>query len=503
MRTSLPLPFGNTLALTLLLALAGPAGAAGFGFDDVAKRAQALAAKSYQAPDAKLPPVLRDMGYDAYRDIRFLADHALWRNAGLPFEVQFFHPGFLFQQPVAISVVTAHGVKPVRFDPDAFTYGRNDIDRKALRKLQHAGFRIHYALNRPDYKDEVAVFLGASYFRAVGKGQGYGLSARGLAVDTALPSGEEFPAFREFWIEWPAPHARELVIHALLDSPRATGAYRFVIRPGETTALDVRARLFLRDGVGKLGLAPLSSMYFFGENQPAPAEDFRPEVHDSDGLLLAAAGGEWLWRPLVNPRRLLITSLAQVNPRGFGLLQRDRDFAHYQDLEARYERRPSAWIEPQGDWGPGHVELVQIPTGNEFNDNVVAYWVPGAPPAPGRPYDFAYRLSWQADSGIAPLGRVLQTRRGQAGKDTVRFIVEFGGGALDALAPDAPPGLSAWCNERGELLEQRLQRNAAVGGWRAVLTVRRTEDEPVELRVQLRSKDGPVSETWSYVWPLI
>ena len=483
-------------------ALAAPAAAA-FNFDDVARRAQALAAKSYKAPAASLPGPLRDMSYDAYRDIRFLADHALWRKAGLPFEVQFFHPGFLFQQPVQINVISGQGVKPVPFNPDAFSYGRNELDKKQLRKLGYAGFRIHHAINRPDYKDEIAVFLGASYLRGVGRGHGYGLSARGLALDTALPSGEEFPAFREFWIEWPAPNARELVVYALLDSRRATGAYRFVIRPGDATAMDVRARLFLRAGVGKLGLAPLSSMYFFGENQPAPAEDYRPEVHDSDGLLVASATGEWLWRPLVNPRRLLVTSFALTHPRGFGLLQRDRAFGHYEDLEARYERRPSAWIEPQGDWGPGRVELVQIPTGDEFNDNIVAYWVPDQPPAPLAPYDFSYRLSWQSDSGIAPLGRVLQTRRGLVDKEQVRFVVDFGGGTLDDLPADAAVELAASVGQHGELLEHRAYRNGVAGGWRAVLTVRRTDDEPVELRAVLRTPAGPVSETWSYIWPLM
>ena len=489
-------------AILLVLAAALPAPAAAFGFDDVARRAQQLAAKAHKPPANTLPGPLREISYDAYRDIRFLPDQALWRKANLPFEVQFFHPGFLFQHPVQVNVISAQGVKPVPFNPDAFSYGRNTLDKKQLRKLGYAGFRIHHAINRPDYKDEVAVFLGASYLRGVGRGHGYGLSARGLAVDTALPSGEEFPAFREFWIEWPAPNAREIVVYALLDSRRATGAYRFVIRPGDATTMDVRARLFLREGVGKLGLAPLSSMYFFGENQPAPVEDYRPEVHDSDGLLVAAGSGEWIWRPLVNPKRLLVTSFALTQPRGFGLVQRDRVFARYEDLEARYEKRPTAWIEPQGDWGPGRVELVQIPTRDEFNDNIVAYWVPDRPPAPQAPYDFSYKLAWQSEGGIAPVGRVLQTRRGIVDKDRVRFVVDFGGGALDDLPADATVELAAWVGPQAELLEHRAYRNAVAGGWRAVLTVRRTDDdEPVELRASLRGANGAVSETWSYVWP--
>lgn len=493
------LPF-RAAALVLAGALAAPAAA--FDFDDVSRRAKDLAARSHKPPEATLPSELRDIDYDAFRDIRFRPDRSLWRGTPLPFEVQFFHPGFLFHHWVQIRMITGQGVKPIPFDPAAFNYGRVRIDPKKLKKIGFAGFRIHYPLNRNDYKDELAAFLGASYFRGIGRGHGYGLSARGLAIDTALPSGEEFPAFREFWIEWPAAAAREIVVYALLDSRRATGAYRFLIRPGDATVMDVRARLFLREGVGKLGLAPLSSMYFFGENQPAPDEDYRPEVHDSDGLLVASSTGEWLWRPLVNPRRLVVTSFALPGTKGFGLLQRDRSFDSYEDLEARYERRPSAWIEPHGDWGPGRVELVQIPTGNEFNDNIVAYWMPDQPPAPRAPYDFSYRLSWQSDGGIGPLGRVLQTRRGAADKDAMRFVIDFGGGALAGLAPDTKLELVASAGAHGELLEHRAYPHAVGGGWRAVLTVRRTEaDEPVELRAVLRGADGAVSETWSYLWP--
>ena len=488
--------------LILASALALPAHS-GFGFDDVARRAQDLAGKSYRAPESPLPSELRDLDYDAFRDIRFKTERSLWRGSNLPFEIQFFHLGLFYQHPVTINVLSAQGTRPFPFNPDHFSYGRNKVDPKKLKKLGYAGFRIHYPLNRPDYKDEVAVFLGASYFRAVGRGHGYGLSARGLALDTALPSGEEFPAFREFWIEWPRAGAKEIVVYALLDSRRATGAYRFVIRPGDATGMDVRARVFLREGVGKFALAPLSSMYFFGENHPAPVEDYRPEVHDSDGLLMAAANGDWLWRPLTNPKRLLVTSFQFTSPRGFGLLQRDRVFARYEDLEARYEKRPSAWIEPQGDWGAGRVELVQIPTADEFNDNIVAYWVPDAPPAPRAPYDFSYRLSWTSEGRMSPVAQVLQTRRGAANeKDATRFVIDFGGGPLDTLPPQATLELTTHVGQGGELLEQRADRNEAGGGWRVVLTVKRADaDRPLELRAFLRGREGPVSEIWSYVWP--
>jgi periplasmic glucans biosynthesis protein len=505
MTTPTLLPIGDTLRLAaaLLLAAASLPAAAAFGFEDVSRRAEALAAKSYRAPQAKLPAVLRDITYDQYRAIRFLPGKALWRDKGLPFELQFFHPGFLFQQTVRVNIVTQEGVRPYRFDPEDFSYGKLDIDKKALRDLGYAGFRIHYPINKQEYKDEIATFLGASYFRALGRNQVYGLSARGLAVDTAAPSGEEVPTFRELWVEWPSPDASEVVVYALLDSRRVAGAYRFVIRPGATTAMDVRARLFPREVIGKLGLAPLSSMYFFGENQPAPTGDYRPEVHDSDGLSILASNGEWIWRPLVNPKRLLVTSFAQRDVRGFGLLQRDRAFAHYEDLEARYDRRPSAWIEPQGDWGAGRVELVQIPTADEFNDNVVAYWVPDQPPVAGKPFDFSYRLSWQMDREAAPpSSRVTQTRRGAVDKDSTRFIVDFQGPMLSALDAGATVDAVVWCDTHGEVLEHQVFRNEATGGWRMSLRVRRASaDEPVELRAFLVTEDATLSETWSYLWP--
>ncbi|HBD39751.1 MAG TPA: glucan biosynthesis protein G, partial [Cupriavidus sp.] len=256
-----------------------------------------------------------------------------------------------------------------RFDPSAFNYGSHRVDPAKLKGLGFAGFKLLYPLNQGKRKDELASFLGASYFRALGKDQWYGLSARGLAVDTALNSGEEFPRFVEYWIERPAANDKQLTIYALMDSRRVSGAYRFVIKPGNETVMEVKSRLFLRENVTKLGLAPLTSMYLFGENQPSQDTDYRPEVHDSDGLSVQLGTGEWIWRPLVNPKRLLVTSFAATNPQGYGLMQRDRSFDNYQEIGAWYERRPSAWVEPKGNWGSGRVELVQIPTPDETNDN--------------------------------------------------------------------------------------------------------------------------------------
>jgi periplasmic glucans biosynthesis protein len=492
------------LALALLVA---PASAASFGFNDVAQRAARLAATSYRKPPATLPKALQALTYDQYRDIRFKPQRAWWSAAKLPFELMFFHEGLYYNEPVRIHEIDPQGVREIRFDPSMFDYGANHIDPGALRGLGFAGFRVHYAINSPKYKDEVMVFLGASYFRALGKDQRYGISARGLAIDTGLMSGEEFPRFTEFWIERPAPTARELVIYALLDSPRASGAYRFVLKPGVDTVVDVKSRIFLRENVAKLGIAPLTSMYYFGENSRSGIDDYRPEVHDSDGLSIQAGTGEWIWRPLVNPRRLLVTSFAVTNPLGFGLQQRDRSFASYEDLEARYDLRPSVWIEPRGHWGAGHIELVQIPTPDETNDNIVAFFTPDSPLQPGRPLDIEYRMLWQKNSETRPpLAWVVQTRRGHGylrkPDDSIALMVDFEGPALRKLAADAPVKADVTADSNVQVVEANTFHSDVTGGWRLALRVKRLDDKkPGELRAFLRDGNKTLSETWSYILP--
>lgn len=495
------------LALLAAAALLLPPAASAFGFDDLAKAAAQRAATPFKPRTDKLPEALARLDYDHFRDIRFKPDRSLWRPEGLPFELAFFHEGLNFRDPVKINELVGDAVREVRFNPEMFDYGANAIDPREMRNLGFSGFRVHYAINSPKYKDEVLVFLGASYFRALGKGQRYGLSARGLAVDTALASGEEFPKFVEFWIRRPAPGATELTIFALLDSRRLTGAYSFIVRPGIDTAVDVKARLFLREFVSKPGIAPLTSMYFFGENQHPARDDYRPEVHDSDGLSVASGTGEWIWRPLVNPKRLLVTSFAVANPAGFGLLQRDRDFEHYEDLEARYDLRPSGWIQPKGLWGTGRIELVQIPSPDETNDNIVAYWVPDNSPVPLQAYNIEYRILWQKDAWTRPpTSWVTQTRRGRGyvrnDDGSIGFIIDFDGPAVRKLPEDAKIEGIASADANGEVVELIGHRNEATGGWRIALRVkRRDQSKPVELRAYLRGANNAVSETWSYILP--
>ena len=340
-----------------------------------------------------------------------------------------------------------------------------------------------------------------------GRGQRFGLSARALAIDTAENSGEEFPRFVEFWVERPQPTAKELTIYGLLDSPRSAGAFRFVLRPGVTTALDVDARLFLRKNVAKLGLAPLTSMFLFGANQRSGREDYRPQVHDSDGLSIQVSEKEWIWRPLVNPKRLLVTSFGLTSPQGFGLMQRSRSFGDYRDLEARYDLRPSAWVELRGPWGPGRVELVQIPVPDETNDNVVVYWVPEATPALREPFDVEYRMRFQRNPETRPpQSWVVATRRGhgytRGGDPTIGFVLDFDGPALHKLSPDAVIEAVVSAAANAEIVENIVARNEVTGGVRVRLRVKRLDDSrPIDLRAFLRTGGNTISTTWSYIIP--
>ena len=493
--------------------LAGAAQAQSFDFDSVTRMARERSEKPYRTSSDKLPADLAKLNYDQVRDIRWRPDRALWRAEKLPFEAMFFHLGLYQKEPVLINEVTPQGARHIGYSRADFDYGKNQVRPEAWGDLGFAGFRLHNHLNSSAYKDELVVFQGASYFRALGKGQQYGQSARGLAIDTVGGSGEEFPRFTEFWLVRPDPLSTQVTVYALLDSPRATGAYRFDIQPGTQTTTTVRSRIFVRPGAGSkpiatLGIAPLTSMFFFGENQPRK-DDFRPEVHDSDGLMIATGEGEWLWRPLQNPKQTLVTSFATKNPKGFGLMQRDRQWANYEDVEARYERRPSAWVRPLHDWGAGRVELVQLNTPDETHDNIVAYWVPAQMPAPGQPLEFAYELSWQGDEQQRPPGAwATQSRRGMgytketaaALRQQAQFVVDFDGPALKALPAEAVVKAVVSADANGKVLENIVYRNPATDQWRMTVRVQRQKaDRPIELRAFLQHDNNAVSETWTHI----
>ncbi|MDS4021633.1 MAG: glucan biosynthesis protein G [Candidatus Competibacter sp.] len=479
-----------------------------FNFADVRRRAEMLATQSFQAPGNNLPDFLKNLDYDQYRDIRFRAEKSLWRDAGLPFEIQFAPLGFLFSRQVAINVVVDGQSKPVEYANDLFDYGRNKVPDNLPTDLGFAGFKVLYPLHVDNRYDEVAVFLGASYFRAVGQSQNYGISARGLAIDTGLPKPEEFPWFREFWLEKPGKDATELTVYALLDSQSVTGAYRFVIRPGVATQIEVKASLFVREKVQKLGVAPLTSMFFHGALNERFFDDFRPQVHDSDGLLMVTGNGEWIWRPLNNPTRLRISAFQDNNPRGFGLLQRDRDFDDYQDLEAHYHNRPGVWIEPQGDWGKGSVQLIEIPSEAERYDNIAAFWNPEKPIEPGQQLEYNYRLYFFLDlPNLSPGGRTLASRAGAGGTGDLnserrRFVIDFGGESLAKLAEDAPV-VAVISSSSGQIENVVTHRNAQTNGWRVSFELLPQGDTPADLRCFLKLGNDVLTETWSYQWTAV
>ncbi|TVM19961.1 glucan biosynthesis protein D [Oceanidesulfovibrio indonesiensis] len=499
------------------------AAAADFSYNTVIDLAKELSQAPYTEPPP-LPEQFAPLNYDTWRDIRFKPEEAIWGSDKLPFEMQLFHPGFLYQSPITINLVEGGTVRELNATKEMFTYGANRTLAENLpTEVGAAGFRIHGPIKTRKYYDEFLVFLGASYFRAVGKDHQYGLSARGLAVNTALSEGEEFPWFREFWVRKPGARDKDLIIYALLDSQSLTGAYAFRVWPGETTQIDVAARIFLRNPVKKLGLAPLTSMFFYGENSlPSSRMDWRPEVHDSDGLLVHRADGEWLWRPLQNLRVLQLATFDASDVQGFGLMQRDREFHNYEDLEARYEKRPCLWIEPLNAWGEGRMELVQIPSEQEIHDNIVAYWSPDNLPPVGEPLSIEYRMRWTGEpEKIVPGAYVSNTRVGRIKKnggngettngDDYRFVVDFVGESLSKLDPDTELSAQVDVAQGAELLEQQVYHNPVTKGWRLSFKVRFAgksalermlpdKEGPVELRAFLRKKDDILSETWSYVF---
>ena len=493
-------PNRRHLIAALPLALVGaaaPAHAArsrGFGEADVQALAGALSRRPFSPPSRDLPAALSKLDYDAYRDIRFDPSKALWKAEGLPFQLQFFHRGGLFREQVDLYELRQGQPTPIAYSTEQFNFKRG-APTGLSPQLGFAGFRIHAPINKASYFDEVAVFLGASYFRAVAKDMLYGLSARGLAIGTG--GQEEFPIFRSFWIERPSPGARSLTIFALLDSASCAGAFRFVVTPGATTIFDVSAKVFPRRAIANVGIAPLTSMFLFAGDSTRRFDDFRPRVHDSDGLSVSNGRGEQLWRPLVNPRMVQTSAFQDKNPRSFGLIQRERRLGAYQDLEARYDLRPSLWVEPKGAWGPGQVRLVELPAATEYEDNIAAFWTPTAPLRAGRPASFAYRLHWGAEPPAAGVARVVQTRSGAAANPSRRrFVVDF----------DMPVGVPAdgvsvsITASRGEILEKHLLPNPATRGLRLSFELDPGQAREIDLRAQLARSGKPCSEVWLYRW---
>ncbi|PAW70535.1 MAG: hypothetical protein B9S30_02330 [Verrucomicrobiia bacterium Tous-C5FEB] len=482
------------------------------GFDSIQSRARDLANKPYTPPNRDtLPAWMNNLTYDQYRDIRFNPNQSLWAAENLPFRAMFFHPGYLYREPVTLNEFTSSHQQRIRLAEAFFNYGPLIQKHGELPPDGgFAGFRLHHQLNSPDYFDELIVFQGASYWRALGRNQRWGISSRGIAVDTGAEGvTEEFPNFREFWLRKPQPGETQARLYALLDGPSYTGAYAFKIHPGNETIVEVRAVIFARRAVQRLGIAPMSSMFWFGENSRRRFDDFRPEVHDTDGLAIRMGTGERIWRPICNDSgRLEFSFFSMDKCDGFGLLQRDRRFSAYEDDEAAYHLRPSLWIEPTSDWGPGRVMLMEIPTTNELADNTVAMWEPARIPQAGDRIEFSYRQHWTMDPDPSQsTGHVVATRSGihdwQPGQRTI--IVEFKGTSLQQNG-ETPitPQIEAIGENGGKVVIQGVNlQQIPDDRWRLAFQVapsaegtKLSDIGPIELRCCLKRGDNYLTETW-------
>lgn len=470
-------------------------------FENIIGQAEALSKEPYREVRDVPSELLKDLNYDQFREIRWKDEFTLWRRLGLPFQVKLLFTGHLHSKLVTIFQVNREAPGQLRFSPEFFDFGKNVIPESEKAKGGYSGFRVHYPLNRADYLDEVLVFLGASYFRAVARDQQWGISARGLAIGTLKK--EEFPDFTTFWLIEPQPGATSMTIYALLDGKSVSGAYEFHVFPGAETRMDVRAVVFPRRDIKDVGFAPLTSMFWFGENTSNTFGNYRPEVHDSDGLQIKRGNGEWVWRPLSWSKQLQVAVFEDENPAGFGLLQRDRDFAHYQDMEARYHQRPSVWVQPDGKWGKGTIQLMQLPTANEYADNVVAYWQPEGGLKKGGRHEIKYSLRWFGENdSIPPLGRCLFTRIDYQDAPYFRiFVMDFGGGELSKLPPDARVTADTWIGAGGGIKDVVVQKNNYSDSWRVTFTASTSQlDKPLELRCALAVDGRPLTETWTYTW---
>jgi glucans biosynthesis protein len=484
-----------------------------FDFDTLTDRMRQLAATDHVPLRFMLPDAIAGLDYDAYRLIQFRPEQALWSETGPGYHVHAFHLGWLYPEPVTLFEVASGEAKPVAFGPDQFRYNDPDlasaIDAETFPGI--AGFRMNYPLNQPEAMDELISFLGASYFRALGRDNIYGLSARGIVLNSWVDVPEEFPRFSEFYLQRPEGDG-PATVWAAMESPSLTGAFQFDIHPAgpdrQETIVEVTARLFFREDIRELGVAPLTSMFLFADSNRSEFDDYRPRVHDSNGLLVERESGEILWRALNNTPVLGNSYLWENNPRAFGLYQRGRDFDEYQDAGAHYERRPSGRVEPQGEWGQGTVRLVEIPARLEADDNIVAFWVPAEPALAGEEREYRYRLVWgnldpAEDAEYAP---VIATRAGQGGVSGVensaslrKFVVDFAGSALDQLPDGAAPDVLSVVSG-GEVRTSTLSRLDQANAWRLVLDVETDGTSPLELRAYLVGRGRQLTETWLYQW---
>lgn len=473
-----------------------------FTFERLRELAKDRASRDYKQPVSELVGSFADLNYDSYRAIRFRRDADPWKEHK-NFRMDLLPPGLIFYEPVQINLVDAEGtVTPVPFSAELLDFDESHFpdgaDMKTIGDMGWSGFRLRTPINRPGVMDEFLVFQGASYFRAIARNTLYGLSARGLAINTGSPEGEEFPLFTDFWIHQPPEDAESVLIHAMLDSKSVAGAFQFRITPGNQTVIATRISLFPRSDLKGAGIAPLTSMFWFGPGSRKGIDDYRTSVHDSDGLQMTTGAGERLWRALSLPAKLQISDFMDEDPHGFGLAQRARRFSDYQDAEARYDLRPSAWIEPRGQWGKGRLRLIEIPAENEFNDNIVSFWRPADTLKAGARHDFGYELIFAPKTpSPAPLAAVVQTRAGKAinHPDGRSYVVDFELGLFTDELPEVEVEAS-----KGQVRDAHLVPLPEEGLLRLGFLFVPDKADSADLRAMLKGSHGVLSEIWTARW---
>jgi periplasmic glucans biosynthesis protein len=458
--------------------------------------ARALSRLPYTPPDTALPERFRDLDYDRYIRIQTRPEAALFRGEPSDFVIEPLHRGFVFSSTVRLFTVRDGVIERVSYDPSLFRYG--DIGAPEEKAdIGFSGFRI-LARNGDGFVEE-AVFQGATYFRAIARGQTLGAMARGLSLRTSDPGGEEIPAFRMIFIERPMP-GEPLTIHAIADSESLTAAFRFVFRPGGIALVDTDMSVFARQDIANFGIGGMQTTYFFGANDRQGVDDLRVAAFENDGLQMHRGNGEWLWRPINNPADLQISAFVDTSPRGFGFLQRQRAASAFEDDNQGFESRPSVFVEPVGDWGAGSVELIEIPTQSDINDNVIAYWRPAKTLAAGESMRFAYRQSWCWEPlSVSGGAKVIQSRSGAGiGTANRRFLVEFAGETLKGIpASEIGIELSA---VPGKIVSHLLRHDPVTGIGRLIFQVESDGSAVTELRAVLLPKSRPPSETWLFRW---
>ena len=508
----------HTALLLILLVASNPSSA--FGFDDVVELARKRAASAYQ-PGEPIPDFMRNIDYARYQSIRFDSERSLWRSSNSHFQVQMLPAGSFYRRRVRLHVIDSSGVHAVPFEKTLFQIADVELEKEMPADLGFAGFHLTFPDIAASDTEPFLTFAAGSYFQAIGRHQRMGTFGRGIAIDTGLASGEEFPDFVEFWLERPAVNAHTMRLYGLLDGSSLSGAYEFIVTPGDATRIAVRARLFLRNQPQVVGVAPLTGMFLYGENTGKPAGQWRPRVHDANGLLLHdGASGEWLWRPLINPRYLLTSQLQVEKLRGFGLMQRNQRFEDFQDVDARYERHPSVWVTPKGDWGKGHVSLMLLPAPNDTNRNVVAFFEAAEKGTPDKPLAYDYEIQFgDLRIGKAPLARAVNTfvadaNRVNSNNERGSYLVSinFAGEQMARLSKDTGVIGRVTALDGGRVLRQYVEYVPPLKGWRLSMVVKPGDGRPLALRAYLLrhiaeradkpAREQTLSETGSYELPI-